>query len=149
MCVTPAVIAFFIGSYVGGIVGGDIPPYVWWVVTYIAFLVLNVFGVALSFRVTLIVTLASLAVLVVFWLSAIPNMDFSRWALNVGAEPATARRSNCPKATAPTSRSASRACSPPCPSRSGSSSPSSSCRSPPRNRSIPSATCRAASLPAC
>ena len=24
---TPAVIAFFIGSYVGGIVGGDIPPY--------------------------------------------------------------------------------------------------------------------------
>ena len=85
--VTPAVIAFFIGSYVGGIVGGDIPPYVWWVVTYIAFLVLNIFGVALSFRVTLIVTLASLAVLVVFWLSAIPNMDFSRWALNIGAGP--------------------------------------------------------------
>ena len=82
--VTPAVIAFFIGSYVGGIVGGDIPPYVWWVVTYIAFLALNVFGVALSFRVTLIVTLVSLAVLVVFWLSAIPNMDFSRWALNIG-----------------------------------------------------------------
>ena len=26
--VTPAVIAFFIGSYVGGIVGGDTPPYV-------------------------------------------------------------------------------------------------------------------------
>jgi ethanolamine permease len=87
--VTPAVIAFFIGSYVGGIVGGDTPPYVWWVITYIAFLVLNIFGVALSFRVTLIVTLASLAVLVVFWLSAIPNMDFSRWALNIGADPAT------------------------------------------------------------
>jgi len=85
--VTPAVIAFFIGSYVGGIVGGDIPPYIWWVITYIAFLVLNVFGVALSFRVTLIVTLASLAVLVVFWLSAIPNMDFSRWALNIGVGP--------------------------------------------------------------
>jgi ethanolamine permease len=85
--VTPAVIAFFIGSYVGGIVGGDIPPYVWWVVTYIAFLVLNIFGVALSFRVTLIVTLASLAVLVAFWISAIPNMDFSRWALNVGVGP--------------------------------------------------------------
>ncbi|MCR5856053.1 amino acid permease [Mesorhizobium sp. J428] len=85
--VTPAVIAFFIGSYVGGIVGGDIPPYVWWIITYIAFLALNVFGVALSFRVTLIVTLASLAVLVVFWLSAIPNMDFSRWALNIGVGP--------------------------------------------------------------
>lgn len=85
--VTPAVIAFFIGSYVGGIVGGDIPPYVWWVITYIAFLCLNVFGVALSFRVTLVVTIASLAVLVVFWLSAIPNMDFSRWALNIGAGP--------------------------------------------------------------
>ena len=42
---------------------------------------------ALSFRVTLIVTLLSLAVLVIFWISAIPNMDFSRWALNIGASP--------------------------------------------------------------
>ncbi len=41
---------------------------------------------ALSFRVTLIVTLLSLAVLVIFWFSAFPNMDFSRWALNIAPD---------------------------------------------------------------
>jgi ethanolamine permease len=86
--VTPAVIAFFIGSYLGGIfqTSAAMAP-VWWIVTYLIFLALNVFGVALSFRVTLIVTILSLAVLVIFWFSAIPHMDFSRWALNIGAGP--------------------------------------------------------------
>jgi ethanolamine permease len=83
---TPAVVCFFIGSYLGGIFGGSIPPYVWWAITYVVFLALNIFGVALSFRVTLIVTLASLAVLVFFWFVAIPNMDFGRWALNIGPD---------------------------------------------------------------
>src|SRR4029078_5149639 len=79
---------FFIGSYLGGIfqTSAAMAP-VWWIVTYLIFLALNVFGVALSFRVTLIVTILSLAVLVIFWFSAIPNMDFSRWALNIGAGP--------------------------------------------------------------
>ena len=42
---------------------------------------------ALSYKVTLIVTLASLGVLVVFRISAIPHMDFSRRALNIGVGP--------------------------------------------------------------
>jgi ethanolamine permease len=85
--VTPAVIAFFIGSYLTGIfeTPAAMQP-VWWIITYIVFLALNIFGVALSFRVTLIVTLLSLAVLVFFWFSAIPNMDFSRWALNIAPD---------------------------------------------------------------
>src|SRR3990170_854093 len=90
--VTPAVIAFFIGSYMGGIWSVAFPdssvwPPLWWLVTYALFLALNIFGVALSFRVTLVVTLLSLAVLIIFWISAIPNMDFSRWALNIGVGP--------------------------------------------------------------
>ena len=40
-----------------------------------------------SFKVTLVVTLISLAVLVVFWFSAFTHMDFSRWALNIGVGP--------------------------------------------------------------
>jgi ethanolamine permease len=82
---TPAVIVFFIGSYLTGIfeTPDSFQP-VWWVLAYIVFVGLNVWGVALSFRVTLIVTLLALACLLVFWVSAIPNMDFSRWALNVG-----------------------------------------------------------------
>lgn len=85
--VTPAVIAFFIGSYLTGIfeTPAAMQP-VWWVITYLVFLALNIFGVALSFRVTLIVTILSLAVLVIFWFSAIPNMDFSRWALNIASD---------------------------------------------------------------
>ncbi len=82
---TPAVIVFFNGSYLTGIfeTPDSFQP-VWWVLAYIAFVGLNIWGVALSFRVTLVVTLLALACLLVFWISAIPNVDFGRWALNIG-----------------------------------------------------------------
>jgi ethanolamine permease len=82
---TPAVIVFFIGSYLTGIfeTPASFQP-VWWVVAYAIFLTLNIWGVALSFRVTLVVTLLALACLAVFWISALVNMDFGRWALNIG-----------------------------------------------------------------
>jgi ethanolamine permease len=85
--VTPAVIVTFITAYVNGIFGFDAAysPIIW-IVTYLIFLYLNIYGVELSFKVTLVITLLSLAVLVVFWISAIPNMDFSRWALNIGPD---------------------------------------------------------------
>lgn len=85
--VTPAVIVTFITAYVNSIFGFDASysPFIW-IATYVIFLALNIFGVALSFRVTLIVTLLSLAVLVIFWFSAFPNMDFSRWALNIAPD---------------------------------------------------------------
>jgi ethanolamine permease len=82
---TPAVIVFFIGSYLTGIFETPVAwQPLWWILGYLVFLALNIFGVALSFRVTLVVTLLALACLVVFWISAIPNMDFARWALNIG-----------------------------------------------------------------
>jgi ethanolamine permease len=88
--VTPTVVCFFIGSYLNGILDtagvGTVAEPVLWIATFIVFLALNIFGVALSFRVTLIVTLLSLAILVVFWISAIPHMDFSRWALNIAPD---------------------------------------------------------------
>ena len=82
---TPAVIVFFIGSYLTGIfeTGAAFQP-VWWVLGYILFVGLNIVGVELSFKVTLGVTLLALAVLLVFWFSAFPNIDFSAWALNIG-----------------------------------------------------------------
>jgi ethanolamine permease len=83
---TPAVIVFFIGSYMGGIFGTpDAAQPLWWVGFYILFVGLNVIGVELSFRITLVVTLLALGCLVVFWVSALPHIDFNRWALNVGA----------------------------------------------------------------
>ena len=84
---TPAVIVFFIGSYMGAIF--ETPPEfqpVWWVLMYAVFLALNIVGVELSFKVTLVVTLAALAVLVIFWVSAFPHLDFSRWALNIAPD---------------------------------------------------------------
>lgn len=82
---TPAVIVFFIGSYLSGIfgTGPEFQP-VYWAAAYIVFVALNLWGVELSFKVSLIVTLAALAILVVFWVSAIPNIEFSKFALNIG-----------------------------------------------------------------
>ncbi|AYC34449.1 amino acid permease [Pseudomonas cavernae] len=82
---TPAVIVFFIGSYMGSIfeTPTEMQP-LWWIGFYVVFIWLNVVGVELSFKVTLVVTLLALACLVVFWISAFPHLDFSRWAMNVG-----------------------------------------------------------------
>ena len=84
---TPAVIVYFISSYMAGIFGTSpetLP--LWWVGFYILFVGLNILGVELSFKVTLGVTLAALACLVVFWFSALPSIDFAKWAMNVGAD---------------------------------------------------------------
>ncbi len=48
------------------------------------FLALNLLGVELSFRVSVIVTIGALAVLAVYWVSAIPHFDLNHWALNIG-----------------------------------------------------------------
>ncbi|MEX6505672.1 amino acid permease [Jiella sp. M17.18] len=82
---TPAVVVFFIGSYLTGIF--ETPTAfqpVWWIVGYILFVGLNFAGVELSFKVTMVVTLMALGILLVFFLSALPSFDFSRWALNIG-----------------------------------------------------------------
>ena len=85
---TPAVIVFFIGSYLGSIF--DTAPAfqpVWWIGCYVIFVGLNLIAVELSFRVSLIVTLLALAVLALFWFSAVPAADFSAHALNIGVAP--------------------------------------------------------------
>jgi len=85
---TPAVIVFFIGTYLTKIF--DTPTAaqpLWWAAAYAVFLLLNLRGVELSFRVSVLVTLGALAVLAIYWVSALPHFDFNRWALNVGAGP--------------------------------------------------------------
>jgi ethanolamine permease len=82
---TPAVVVFFIGSYLGAILetGPEFQP-VFWILGYATFVAANLFGVELSFRVTVFVTLGALACLVFFYLYALPNIEFGRWAMNVG-----------------------------------------------------------------
>jgi ethanolamine permease len=85
---TPAVIVFFIGSYLTGIfeTPSSLQP-VWWIGCYTTFVALNCWGVELSFRVSVVVTLLALAILAFFFASALPHADFSRWALNIAAGP--------------------------------------------------------------
>jgi ethanolamine permease len=82
---TAAVVCFFIGTYLSGIfeTPAAVQP-LYWVGAYIVFVGLNAVGVAMSFRVTVFVTLLALVCLAVFWASAAPLVDFNRYALNVG-----------------------------------------------------------------
>jgi ethanolamine permease len=84
---TPAVVVFFIGAYLTGIFGTpDWFQPIWWLIGYIVFVGLNVRGVELSFRVTVVVTLVALAILVFFFISAIfsGQFDFTKNAMNIG-----------------------------------------------------------------
>lgn len=100
--ITPAVIVFFIGAYMSGIFPStESFPWIWWIIGYVIFLGLNLLGVEVSFKVSVIVTLLALAVLAIFWVSAIPHFDFNRWALNIGVDPATGGTVELPEGGGP------------------------------------------------
>lgn len=78
---TPAVIVVGIGGYLGAIfeTSKNFEP-VWWLICYAVFVALNVWGVELSFRFSLVITLAALVALVVYWVSVAPQFDLARYA---------------------------------------------------------------------
>jgi ethanolamine permease len=99
---TPAVIVFFIGAYLTAIF--DTPAAyqpIWWAAGYAFFVGLNVRGVELSFTVTTVVTLLAIAVLVIFFVSAIPLIDFGKYALNIGVDPTTGAAVELPEGHGP------------------------------------------------
>lgn len=85
---TPATIVVGIGGYLGAVLATpkSMEP-LWWLLSYAVFVMLNLRGVALSFRFSVFIALAALAVLAVFWLGAIPHLDYRRWALDVVPSP--------------------------------------------------------------
>jgi ethanolamine permease len=80
---TPAVIVVFAGAYLDVVFPGLLPQPLWWAVLYGAFTGLNVWGVEISFRFAVIFTVLAITILVLFYVSAIPHVSFSRWALSV------------------------------------------------------------------
>ena len=81
---TPAVIVVAIGSYLGRIFGTpDTLEPLWWLLSYGAFVGLNVVGVASSFRFTVVITFVALTTLIVFYVGAGMHFDLSR-ALDIG-----------------------------------------------------------------
>lgn len=84
---TPAVIVAGIAGYMKGLVAGA-PEWFWWIVFYAIFVSINVLGAALTFRVSMAITASAVAVLIVFYVSALATGSF-HWAnaLNVPADP--------------------------------------------------------------
>ena len=79
---TPAVIVVGVGGYMGAIFGTPAAwAPVWWLVCYAVFVAFNVWGVELSFQVSVVITLCALSILVLFYLGAAPRFDLHKWAL--------------------------------------------------------------------
>jgi ethanolamine permease len=80
---TPAVIVVGIGGYLGAIFGtpaGFAP--LWWLGAYALFVGLNIAGIETTLRFTVAITVLALAILFVFWATALPRFDLAR-ALDV------------------------------------------------------------------
>ena len=72
---TPAVIVYFISGYMQQIpLFAEVPQYVWWCLFYALFVVINIVGVELTFRVSLIVTIIAVVVLLFFYV-CVPFSD--------------------------------------------------------------------------
>jgi ethanolamine permease len=78
---TTAVIVFFSASYADGIIsqltGASLPVWLWWIILYAIFLLLNIAGAEVSFKFSIVVAIASLAVLALFAIMAITSGKFS------------------------------------------------------------------------
>ena len=81
---TTAVVVYFSAAYADGVTsalfGLSLPGWVWWVILYAIFILLNSAGAALSFRFALIVAVLSIAILGVFFVMALASgsVDFAK-----------------------------------------------------------------------
>lgn len=82
---TTAVVVYFSGQYADSalflLTGVSLPPFLWWIILYAAFIGLNAAGAAISFRFAIIVSIISIAIIVVFGVMAIVTGAFSWDAL--------------------------------------------------------------------
>ncbi len=78
---TTAVVVYFSAAYADGVTsslfGFSMPGWVWWVILYAVFILLNSAGAAISFRFALVVAVLSIAILVVFFVMALASGQFS------------------------------------------------------------------------
>lgn len=80
--ITCAVVVTGIGSYLNQLLGlGEDYAPLWWILFYVLFVVLNVLGVELSFRIQLVTTLLSVVLLLVFYIAAIPKVSYDQWVV--------------------------------------------------------------------
>ena len=88
----PAVVVVGISGYLRGQSPG-VPAYVWWLIAYGLFVAINIRGVALSLRIGLIITVAAVLVLLVFFGGVLaPGAFRSELLSNIPGEPEAASR---------------------------------------------------------
>lgn len=75
---TPAVIVVGIGSYCGAIfeTPASVLP-LWWLLAYLCFVGLNIWGAQISLRFSILITGIALCILMVFYVGALPHLAFS------------------------------------------------------------------------
>ena len=85
--ITTAVVCYFAAAYLQSIFGTpDAAQPLWWAGLYVFFVGLNILGVEASFRFVVAITLIALAILVIFFVSAIPHFSWDNlW--NIPPEP--------------------------------------------------------------
>ncbi len=85
----PAANMFFMSSYLAAIFNTPTEALpLWWIGGYAVMLALSLRGLEMSMRVVVYVTVAAIAVLLFYFVVAIPHVDFARNALNVATDPA-------------------------------------------------------------
>lgn len=84
---TPAVIVSGIAGYMKALLPGP-PDWVWWLVFYSFFVIINILGAEMSFGVSMAVTVLAAAVLLIFYVGALGTGSFA-WsnALNIPPDP--------------------------------------------------------------
>ena len=85
--ITTAVVCYFAAAYLQSIFGTpDAAQPFWWAGLYFMFVGLNIFGVEESFKFVVVITLIALAILAIFFASAIPHFAWDNlW--NIPPEP--------------------------------------------------------------
>ena len=88
--ITPAVIVVGIGGYFNALMP-SVPLWVWWLASYAIFVGINIWGVEITLKVGLAVTLVSMVVLLIFYVTSITSGAF-KWDLlfNIPADPGQA-----------------------------------------------------------
>jgi ethanolamine permease len=89
--ITTAVVCYFAAAYLQSIFATpDVVQPLWWAGLYVLFVGLNVFGVEESFRFVVVITLIALAILALFFVSAIPEFDWDKlW--NIPPDPGASK----------------------------------------------------------
>lgn len=91
----PAVVVYFIGSYLNTLVSLQaVPVPIWWILFYIVFVGINIIGMEITLKFGLLITALAVSVLVIYFVGAFNHFD---WNLLTNIEPDSGQSAIFPK----------------------------------------------------